>query len=94
MTTSELTPAILESRNIVSDCNRMAERIEAYRTRKPHNSPHLLVQQSEKIAPAKHCLPEIPATEFDLVHLRAAVADHGGLIVRNLFPQTSVDALI
>ena len=94
MNAFKLTPAILESRDITSDCNRMGDRIEAYRTREPSDSPRLLVQQPEVITQSKHCVPEIAATEFNLGHLRAAISNHGGLIVRNMFPQASVDTLI
>lgn len=90
----ELTPATLECRDIASDRHLMGDRIEAYRTREPSDSPRLLVQKPENIAPTRPCVPEIPASALDLDHLRAAVAEHGGLIVRNMFPQSSVDTLI
>lgn len=90
----ELTPTLLESRNIVADCQRMSERIEAYRTREPNASPRLLIQQPAKPKVAEHCVPEVAATDFTLEKLRAAIAEHGGLIVRNLFPQSAVDTLI
>jgi ectoine hydroxylase-related dioxygenase (phytanoyl-CoA dioxygenase family) len=94
MNAFKLTPTILESRNIASDCNRMGDRIEAYRTREPTHSPRLLLQQPENRIPIQHCVPEIAASELNLEHLRAAIAEHGGLIVRNMFPQASVDTLI
>ncbi|CAA0110849.1 Uncharacterised protein [Halioglobus japonicus] len=90
----ELTPALLESRNIVSDCKRMSERIEAYRMREPNESPLLLIQRPASPKAVKHCVPEVAAAEFKLEHLRAAIADHGALIVRNMFPQSAVDTLI
>jgi hypothetical protein len=90
----ELTPATLETRDIESDCHRMSDRIEAYRTREPNDTPTLLIRKPANITPAKPCVPEIAAAEFTLQHLRTAVAEHGGLIVRNMFSQSSVDTLI
>lgn len=90
----ELTPATLESRDIASDCRRMRDRIEAYRTREPHDSPRLLIQKPENIVLTTPCVPEVPASDLNLDYLRAAIAEHGGLIVRNMFPQSSVDTLI
>jgi ectoine hydroxylase-related dioxygenase (phytanoyl-CoA dioxygenase family) len=90
----ELTLAMLESRDIATDCDRVTDRIEAYRTREPSASPKLVVVRPENRPPAKHCVPEITAQEFSIDRLRGAIAEHGSLIVRNLFSQASVDTLL
>jgi Phytanoyl-CoA dioxygenase (PhyH) len=93
----ELTTTMLESRDIATDCQRMADRIEAYRTRESNVSPQLVIarpNESTTPAPEKPCVPEVSATDFSIGGLRAAIAEHGALIVRNLFAQASVDTLI
>lgn len=95
MSAFELTTTLLESRDIASDHNRMADRIEAYRTREPTASPKLVVVRPDnETTPAKSCVPHINATDFTIDRLRAAIAEHGALIVRNMFSQTSVKTLI
>lgn len=90
----ELTTDMLESRNITADRSRMGDRIEAYRTREPSDSPRLVIQKREKGTPTQYCVPEIAAAELNVERLRTAVADHGALLVRAMFPRTSVDTLL
>jgi hypothetical protein len=95
MSKFELTLANLEARNIVSDCATIGTRIEAYRTREPTDHPALIVNDKDTAAiDAQRCVPEIDAGAFTVDQLRAAVAAHGALIVRNLFSRTSTDTLI
>jgi len=95
MSKFELSLAALEARNIVTDCATIGTRIEAYRTREPSEHPKLIVdQQASAARQAKRGLPEIDAKEFTVDQLRAAVAEHGALIVRNMFSRASMDTLI
>ncbi len=95
MSKFELSLANLEARNIVSDCATIGTRIEAYRTREPSDHPALIVNDRDTAAAqAQRCVPEIDAGDLTLEQLRAAVATHGALIVRNLFSRTATDTLI
>jgi ectoine hydroxylase-related dioxygenase (phytanoyl-CoA dioxygenase family) len=95
MSKYELSLAALEARNIVADSATIGTRIEAYRTRDPSEHPKLIVdQQASAAQQAKRGLPEIDAQEFTVDQLRAAMAEHGALIVRNMFSRTSMDTLI
>ena len=95
MSEFELTLANLEARNIVSDCATIGTRIEAYRTREPSDHPALIINNKDTAAiHAQRCVPEIDAEDFTVDQLRAAVAKHGALIVRNMFSRTSTDTLI
>ncbi len=95
MSKFELSLATLEARNIVSDCATIGTRIEAYRTREPSEHPALIVnEQNSAAVEAQRCVPEIDAKDFTVDQLRAAVAKHGALIVRNMFSRTSTDTLI
>lgn len=94
MSALELTIDILESRNIAADARCMGDRIEAYRTREPLDSPRLIVQKQERMIPTQYCVPEITAAQLNVDRLRTAVADHGALLVRGMFPQSSVNTLI
>jgi Phytanoyl-CoA dioxygenase (PhyH) len=95
MSAFELTLPHLEARNIVADCATIGTRIEAYRTREPSEHPKLIVkQQADAALQAQRCLPEMDAREFTSDRLRAAVAKHGALIVRNMFSRTSMETLI
>jgi hypothetical protein len=95
MSKFELSLANLEARNIVSDCATIGTRIEAYRTREPSDHPALIVNDRDTAAAqAQRCVPEIDAGDLTVEQLRAAVATHGALIVRNLFSRTATDTLI
>jgi hypothetical protein len=86
---------MLESRNIASDYNSMADRIETYRMQEPDAAPRLIVKKPDGTRTvAEFCVPEIDAADFTINRLRTAVAEHGSLIVRNLFSQGSVNTLI
>jgi hypothetical protein len=94
MSAFELTTDILESRDFAADTSCMGDRIEAYRTREPSDPPRLVIQKQERTTPEHYCVPEIVAAELNVDRLRKAVADHGALLVRAMFPQSSVDTLI
>ncbi len=94
MSAFELLPAMLESRDIECDRKRMDERIEDYRLREPSDNPQLIIQKPAGTDLTSPCVPEIAATDLTLERLRTAVAKHGGIIVRNMFSQASVDTLI
>lgn len=95
MSAFELTLPYIEARNIVADCATIGTRIEAYRTREPSEHPKLIVSKQDSAAiQAPPCVPEISAKDFTVDQLRAAVAKHGALIVRNMFSRTSMETLI
>jgi hypothetical protein len=92
---TELTIADIEARNIAADCAAMEARIEAYRTLEPAAYPTLIVNEQEELTAPAHCrVPEIDAREFSVDQLRSAVAQHGALIVRNMFSRVATDTLI
>ena len=95
MSAFELTTVDLESRNIASDCARISTRIESYRAREAAAHPSLIVsEQHEPPIPAERCVPEINANELTIDSLRAAISEHGALIVRDMFPKAPMDTLI
>ena len=95
MSAFELTTVDLESRNIASDCARVGARIESYRAREAAAHPSLIVsEQHEPLIPAERCVPEINANELTIDSLRAAISEHGALIVRDMFSKTPMDTLI
>ena len=95
MSAFELTTVDLESRNIASDCARIGARIESYRAREAVSHPSLIVgEQHEPAIPAERCVPEINANELTIDSLRAAISEHGALIVRDMFSKTPMDTLI
>lgn len=89
----QLSLANLEARNIYSDCDTVGSRIEAYRTREPCENPQLIIDDQREMAANPH-IPEVDACDFTVELLRSAVAEHGSLIVRNLFDKASMDTLI
>jgi hypothetical protein len=90
----ELTLPYLEARNIQSDCDTIGTRIEDYRSREPAENPSLLLDKnSANEIPKQSCIPEIDAGDFNVDQLREAVFAHGALIVRNMFPKTTMETL-
>ncbi len=95
MSAFELTTADLESRDIASDCAKIGTRIESYRAREAAAHPSLIVsEQHEPPIPAERCVPEINANELTIDSLRAAISEHGALIVRDMFSKPPMDTLI
>ena len=95
MSAFELTTVDLESRNIASDCARVGTRIESYRAREAAAHPSLIVsEQHEPPIPAERGVPEINVNELTIDSLRAAISEHGALIVRDMFPKAPMDTLI
>jgi hypothetical protein len=73
----------------------VSARIEAYRDRLPSEAPELLVPEQEKIdIPEEPCVPEVEAGALSAAVLHAAMEEHGALIVRGLFPQSTMKALV
>ena len=95
MTSYQLTRSDLEARNIASDRATVGTRIESFRTREPGNDAKLIIPVgSEAPQPENTDIPEVQAEAFNADILRRAIAEHGALIVRNFFDQTSMETLI
>jgi ectoine hydroxylase-related dioxygenase (phytanoyl-CoA dioxygenase family) len=94
MIATELTQQALEARDLAADYATTVGRIEAYRTREPAAAPRLLIDETQQEPAAAWEIPEINATDLTAQCLAEAVAQHGSLIVRNLFPQSSINTLI
>lgn len=94
MTGFSLTTSTLESRDIASDKARLEERLEAYRDKEPDTHTPLIIPPGGTTAPPENPeVPEVSAQDFTVEALREAVAVHGGLIVRNLFPAEQVSVM-
>lgn len=72
----------------------MAERIKAFSGRTPAERPVPAIRQVTSGASGQHHVPELPAAELTSDRLRKAVAQHGALIVRNLFPADMSETMI
>ena len=95
MARCELSRVGLESRDIAADSSSMTNRIEAYRDRMPSDHPALIIPTETGVAmQAEHCIPEVSAGNFSVDCLRSAIAEHGALVVRKLFSQSSTDTMI
>lgn len=94
MQSAEISHHTLETRNLDSDNATMATRIESFRDRLPKELPELIVNPDREPAHAGCAIPEVYAAQLNVEVLRAALAEHGSLIVRNLFPAASMQALI
>jgi len=82
----EFSLADLESRNVVADRATVGTRMEAFRSRQPRENPRLLLTDVGGAGlQGEPCIPEIPASELTADRLRAAIINHGSLIVRNMF---------
>lgn len=85
----------LEARDAVSDCDSIAQRIESYRHLYPTDNPKLIVaSESADAVPVECCIPEVTLEELSADCLRSALAEHGALIVRNMFSQEEADTLV
>ena len=91
----QLTRETLEARDIVSDCASIARRMEDYRHRISVTEPNLIVREEEaRLTLAGQDIPEVVASDLTAATLRNALAEHGALIVRNLFSDAETSTLI
>lgn len=95
MTTGfELSTANLEGRDLAADRASLEGRLEAYRDRLPVAKPALIVPTDTEISTAAEpVVAEVDARDFNIEALRNALADHGALIVRDLFPEDEVRSM-
>ena len=85
----------LEARDAQLDCDSVARRIEAYRHLHPTENPKLIVaDQAADAAPVQCRLPEVTLADLSADCLRTALAEHGALVVRNMFSQDEADTLV
>lgn len=81
----------LEQRNNAADSGSLAGRMEYYRDRHPVSDPQLIVDPDREVpVPERGCIPEITRDQCTAQTLRAAVLEHGSLIVRGLFSEETV----
>jgi len=91
----QLSREILEARDIAFDRESITQRLEHYRHVMPTDQPRLIVDGAKARAlPAEPRVPEVGVHDLTAAALRAAIADHGALIVRNVFSTAETDALI
>lgn len=94
MSEFQLTREHLEARDVESDRASLTQRIEAYRYLEPTTEPQLIVTNGTTGGvPADTCIPEVDAGDLDASRLRSALAEHGGLIVRNMFSGPEIETL-
>lgn len=85
----------IEARDVASDRASMEQRIESFRHQEPTGSVPLIVNESvAKSPPGETRIPELDADKLTVADMRTALAEHGALIVRNMFPKSEMDALI
>ncbi len=95
MSSVQLSREILEARDVVVDRESVAQRLEQYRDVIPSDNPALIVgKERDGAPPAEPSVPEVAAEDLTADTLRAAMADHGALIVRNIFSKAETDTLI
>jgi hypothetical protein len=95
MSEHELARERLEARDIAADKATMAQRMETFRDQMPSSNPALIVSaDGASTAQAEPCVPEVTAQQLNGAVLRTALAEHGALIVRNLFSTMETDALV
>ena len=91
----QLSRNSLEARDITLDRESLTQRLESFRDVMPSANPALIVgEQSDRVALAEPCIPEVAAEDLTAARLRAAIADHGALIVRNMFSKAETDTWI
>ncbi|MCR9107073.1 MAG: phytanoyl-CoA dioxygenase family protein [Gammaproteobacteria bacterium] len=100
MSVNEMTLQTLEARDLARDTQAMRERIEQFRDRLPASNPALIIDPAR--APDSNAqgstaqggsIPHIERDELNAQVLRAAVLEHGALLVRNFFPEALIQAL-
>lgn len=78
----------LEARDVAADTSTMRHRIESLRERQPTNERELIIPtDTANQAVGSGDIPEIAPDELSADVLRSAIAEHGALLVRNLFPE-------
>jgi hypothetical protein len=86
--------ANLEARDIVADRASMAQRIEVFRDQQPADHPALIVRKPEDKTPSADAgIPEVSVEELTVAGMRASIAEHGALLVRNMFASEETDVL-
>jgi len=94
MSEFQLTREYLDTRDVASDRAVLTQRIEAYRELEPTDHPRLLiVEDPAGGTPAEACVPEVAVGDLTASCLRSAIAEHGGLIVRNMFTGPEIETL-
>ncbi len=94
MGTSDAPLAALEARDSFSDSATVGSRIESFRLREPATKPNLLIDnRGASAAKSSAQIPEIGPNELKASVLREAIAEHGALIVRNLFSRQSTEIM-
>lgn len=94
MTAFPLSITNLEARDLTSDKARLEARLEAYRAIEPSASTPLIVVPGDTPKPPEEpAVPEVTAEDFTAQALKDAIAEHGALIVRNLFPAEQVASM-
>lgn len=95
MNTFELSTEQLESRDSTVDSANIGIRIENYRLRQPSDDRELIIDENaDPDIPAQAFVPEVNVEEFNAEVLRSAIGEHGALIVRDMFPKSTMDTLI
>jgi hypothetical protein len=95
MSNVQFSRETLEARDVVLDRESVAQRLEQYRDVVPTDNPALIVGKKRNgMPPAEPSVPEVAAENLTADTLRAAIADHGALIVRNIFSTAETDTLI
>jgi hypothetical protein len=91
----ELSRESLEARDVASDRESVAQRIEAFRHVMPSEHPAFIVRaEDDRIASSEPCVPEVAAQGLTVELLRSAISEHGALIVRGMFSEVETSALI
>ena len=83
---------LVEQRDIINDTASIGNRIAMFDGVLPAANPTLIFSgQEDNPLPTGCQVPEVPADQFSAHNLRAAIRQHGALIVRGLFPETFAD---
>jgi hypothetical protein len=94
MTRPELMMAGLEARDLAVDRAALENRLESYRHLQPTRDPILIVPtNAESPSQIEHIVPELSAEEFTADRLKSAVAEHGAVIVRDMFPKAAIQSM-
>lgn len=95
MSEFQLTRESIESRDAAADCASIEQRIETFRDLLPSEHPGLLVTEADDGSTGTECcVPEVSVDELSADALRTAIAEHGALLVRNMFSSEETEALI
>jgi hypothetical protein len=95
MSSFQLSREMLEARDVAVDRESVTQRLENFRHVMPSAHPELIVREAKDAVPAAEPrVPEVSVDQLTAGTLRKAIADHGALIVRNMFSSLETDALI